>query len=191
MNSCLTRFLLIILLAGVSVCAQSAWFFGKSSSKSAAKGFVTPEEAAFTMFRACAKRSHRLFVQSRLLGVCEGENDWPNRYAASLHLTTFRNGTNAFTMYDLPKRMKEEAARVVAGDAFSAADVAKLQPQFLSTYYGQDLHCFEVKALNYDGLEYTTRIVVSKKENRWYAIPRCRSSKDFYKVADGMKLTSR
>jgi hypothetical protein len=34
------------------------------------------------------------------------------------------------------------------------------------------------------------RIVVTRVGDRWYAIPRCGSSKSFYEIADAMRLRS-
>jgi hypothetical protein len=41
---------------------------------------------------------------------------------------------------------------------------------------------------SYDGIEYRTRIVVTLAGDRWHAIPRCSSSKSFYKIADAMRF---
>lgn len=65
----MNRSLCIVLLAGLSLsCAQR-----QSSVQS--EGFSAPEEAAITMFRATANQDSEMFIQSRLLGVCEGVND--------------------------------------------------------------------------------------------------------------------
>lgn len=57
-----------------------------------------------------------------------------------------------------------------------------------STYYGERFACVEVAAEGYDGLEYQARIVVAQVEGGWYAMPRCRSAKSFYEIADAMQL---
>ena len=182
----MTRSICIILLTVLSLsCAQR-----QPSVPRSGIGFTAPEEAAITMFRAGAYRDRKLFVRSRLLGVCEGVNDWPTRYTDCLQQTMYWSGKKAVSVDDLPKQMKEGTARVVASDEFSSEDMDKLHGQFVSTYYAPELRGYEVAALNGDGLEYKTRIVVSKNDDRWYAIPRCRSSQEFYRVLDAMPLTA-
>lgn len=156
-------------------------------------GCETPEAAAVEMFRACTMRSPRLFIQTRLLGVCDGPIGTLNKYAECLHTTEYSNGEAAFTVYDLPKQMKKETARVIAGQTFDTddKDVANLlRLEGVSSYYGKQFMCFEVAANNYDRLEYRSRIVVAMLNDRWYAVPRCRSSKAFYEIVDTMSLTS-
>jgi hypothetical protein len=157
------------------------------------EGCETPEAAAVEMFLACSMRSPKLFIQTRLLGVCDGPIATLNKYAECLHTTEYSNGETAFTVYDLPKQMKKETARAVAGQAFDTddKDVAHLLMfAGISSYYGKQFMCFDVAADNYDGIEYRTRIVVAMLNDRWYAVPRCRSSKAFYEIADAMSLTS-
>ncbi len=151
-------------------------------------GFETPEAAATNMFRACVSRSPKLFTQVRLIGVCDGPIHTLNKYAECLHTTTYSNGKNAVTIYDLRKQMKDETIRVTTSQAFTDDEVDSLSFQFVSTYYGEQFICYEVAAVNYDGLEYRTRIVAAKLSDRWYAIPRCRSSKSFYEIADAMRF---
>ena len=49
------------------------------------------------MVRAIAMKDHKLFVRTRLLGVCEGENEWPARYAEVLHATEFSSTAGDLT----------------------------------------------------------------------------------------------
>jgi hypothetical protein len=153
-------------------------------------GTAKPEEAATDMFRAGVKRSPKLFDQTCLRGVCDGPIDTLNKYAECLHRTTYRNGENTFTVYDLLKHLPTQSVRAVARQEFAAKDVAALSSQFLSTYYGEKFTCVDVTALDLAALEYRSRIVVALFEGRWHAMPRCRSSIAFYQVADAMQMTT-
>lgn len=143
------------------------------------------------MFRACVKKSPKLFAQTRLLGVCDGPISTRRKYDECLEQTMFRNGTNAFTVHDLPKNLKLPTLRAIASLAFGTNDIAALQFQFLSTYYGKKFASVDVAAADAKGREYQTRFVVALLNDRWHALPRCRSSKDFYKIADAMPLPER
>lgn len=153
---------------------------------------ATPEAAATALFRACATKSPRHFVQHLLLGVCDGPVNTLNKYAESLHTTTYSNGEDTFTVYDLPKLMKKDTERAVVSQEFDSEDedVVALERQMMSTYYGRKFQCVEVAGEDYDGREYRSRVVVAMIKDRWYAMPRCRSSKSFYQIADAMRLTS-
>ncbi len=155
-------------------------------------GAATPEDAAKRFFAACAARSPKRFSQVLLLGVCDGPVGTLNKYAECLHKTKFSDGKNAVTVYELPKSIREETARVVALQPFDSEDedVAALQFQMMSTYYGEKFICVDIAADSYDELEYRNRIVVAMVNDRWYAIPRCRSSISFYQIADLMPLTA-
>lgn len=151
-------------------------------------GADTPEAAATALFRGCALGSPRHFVQHLLLGVCDGPIATLNKFAECLHVTKFRAGDESFTLYDLPKGIDKETVRVVASREFDGndGDVKKLQLEAASTYSGKKFMAVDVAATGYDGREYATRIVVATVDNRWYAIPRCRSARSFYRIADAM-----
>ena len=153
-------------------------------------GAISPELAATALFRGCAARSPHHFVQHLLLGVCDGPISTLQKFAECQHVTRFTHGDDSYTVYDLPKGINlKKPVRVVASEAFDPADkrVAALQFQMLSTYYGESFRSVDVVGEDYDGLEYSTRIVVAKVKDRWFAIPRCRSSKSFYEIADSMQ----
>jgi hypothetical protein len=158
-------------------------------------GAASPEDAAEAMFRACATRSPAHFVQHLLLGVCDGPIATLNKYAECLHSTRFRHGEDSLTFYDFAfnKRINpKKPFRAIATQDFDreSKEVAKLKFQMVSTYYGERFKSVDVAAESYDGLEYQTRIVVARVRNRWYAMPRCGSSKSFYEIADAMSLPS-
>lgn len=156
-------------------------------------GAASAEEAATSHFRACITRSPQLFSQNLLLGVCDGPLATINKYAECLHVTTFSNGYDALTVYDLPFRLlQEDTIRAVATQAFDTEDedVSKLlRFAGVTSYYGQDFTCVDVAAEDPNGVEYRTRIVVGRVGERWYAMPRCTSSREFYEIADAMLPT--
>jgi hypothetical protein len=159
------------------------------------EGAASPEVAAETLFRACATRSPKHFVQHLLLGVCDGPIATLDKYAECLHSTRFRHGDDSLTVYDLPiKRAinRKGPFRAIASQDFDRENkqVAALQFQMVSTYYGKQFKSVDVVAESYDGLEYRTRIVVARVKDRWYAMPRCSSSNSFYEIADAMRLPS-
>jgi hypothetical protein len=159
------------------------------------KGAASPEDAAETLFRACATESPQHFVHHLLLGVCDGPIDTLQKFAECLHSTKFRHGEDAFTFYDLPFGKgidPKKPFRAIASQDFDRENkqVAALQFQMISTYYGEQFQSVDVVAESYDGLEYRTRIVVARVKDRWYAMPRCRSSQSFYEIADAMRLPS-
>jgi len=156
----------------------------------APKGAATPEIAATTLFRACTARSPNHFTQHLLLGVCDGPIASVNKYAEALHTTTYTNGKDDYTVYELPKMMKKDTERVLAIQAFADDAEKSLEIQGVSTYYANKFSCVDVAGEGYDGAEYRTRIVVAMLNGRWYAIPRCRSSTSFYQVADAMDIAS-
>lgn len=153
----------------------------------------SPEAAAAALFRGCVLRSPERFVQHLCLGVCDGPIATLQKFAESLHTTEFRHGEDSFTVYDLPRPIDpEKPIRAIASQEFDSDDdkVAALQFEMLSSYYGERFVSVDVAAEGYDGLEYRTRIVVTQVGDGWYAIPRCRSSKSFYEIADAMTLPS-
>jgi hypothetical protein len=156
-------------------------------------GAASPEEAAMSHIRACMLQSPRLFSENLLLGVCDGSVGTINAYAECLHVTTFDNGADAFTIYDLPFRLlQEDSVRAVAAQAFDTEDedVADLlRFAGVTSYYGEEFRCVDVSAEDSDGVEYRSRVIVALVNDRWYAMPRGTSSRDFYEIADAMSLT--
>ncbi len=163
---------------------------------------TSPEIAAQAMFRGVATASPREFGKHLLLGACNNEVDVLNRYAESLHLTRFSINAEALTFYDLLDQRddsgrlrlinREKPIRVIASAAFDSADprVKALDLEVGTTYAGERFVSVDVAGMgHYDGLEYRTRVVVAKIGSGWYALPRCRSSKNFYEIADAMQLT--
>lgn len=158
------------------------------------QGAASPEAAAITLFRGVATESPSHFVQHLLLGVCDGPIDTLQKFAEGMHETEFKHGNDSFTFYDLCELRKEispmKPIRVIAMEPFDTEDkqVAALEHQMISTYYGEAFMAVDVAAESYDGLEYHSRIVVAQLKGDWYAIPRCRSAKSFYEIADAMTL---
>jgi hypothetical protein len=143
------------------------------------------------MFRGIALESPKDFVRHLLLGVCDGSIGTLQNFAECLHETKFSRNQLSFTVYDLPKGVdSRKPVRIVASRAFDREDekVKALQFQMLSTFYGERFVCVDVAAEGYDGLEYQTRLVVAELDSRWYAMPRCRSAKSFYEIADAMHI---
>ena len=151
------------------------------------RGYETADAAAVAMFRSHSSRNYKLFVRARLLGVCEGYNDWPPRYAESLHLMKFATEQGDVGYYELPKSLKTETVRVVGRQPFGPKHQPFLVSAMISSYYAETFVCVEVGAENADGLEHRARIVVGKTSGKWYAVPRRRNS-GFYKIADEMTL---
>lgn len=154
-------------------------------------GAATPEAAAESMFRAYALRSPKDFTQHLLLGVCDGPIATLQKFAESLHATQFTHGDESFTVYDLPRPIdRKQPMRTVASAEFDRKDkqVAALELQAASTYYGKTFRSVDVVGTSYDGREYQTRIVVAQVSGRWYAMPRCYSARAFYAIADAMEL---
>ena len=175
-------------LLGFVTCAVIGMAIYHSLVRESVRGYATPEAAATAMFRACAARDPRLFVRARMLGVCEGKNDWHNRYAEFLHTTTFANGQGDVTAYELPWKIRTGQPRVVARQVFGKEHDRVLTGLMLSSYYGEKYVCVEVAANHPNELEHRSRIVVAKLNDRWYGIPRLRRS-EFYRIADDMQLT--
>lgn len=154
-------------------------------------GAATPEAAAESMFRAYALRSPKDFTQHLLLGVCDGPIATLQKFAESLHATQFTHGDESFTVYDLPKAIdRKQPMRTIASAEFDRNDkqVAALKLEAVSTYYGKIFRSVDVAGTSYDGRAYQTRIVVAQVNGRWYAMPRCRSARSFYAIADTMEL---
>lgn len=64
------------------------------------EGAASPEDAAKSLFHACATRSPEHFVQHLLLGVCDGPINTLQKFAECLHSTRFRQGDDSLTVYD-------------------------------------------------------------------------------------------
>lgn len=161
----------------------------------------TPEIAAQSLFLGVATASPRDFVKHLLLGVCNNEVDVLQRFAESLHATQFSHDGETFTYYglrdqrDVSGRLRiinrEKPLRVIASTSFDSTDpqVKALGLEAAGTYSGERFVCVEVAGVGYyDGLEYQTRVVVAHVGGGWYAMPRCRSSKNFYEIADAMSI---
>jgi hypothetical protein len=152
-------------------------------------GAASPEDAATALFRGCAMKSPNHFVQHLLLGVCDGPIATLQDFAECLHVTRFAHGDESYSVYDMPEPIdRNKPVRVIASEEFDSDDkrVDALQIEMMSTYYGQTFRSVDVAAESYDGREYRTRIVVARVNDRWYAMPRCRSAKSFYAIADSM-----
>jgi hypothetical protein len=152
-------------------------------------GAVSPDLAATTLFYGVAARSPHHFVRHLQLGVCDGPISTLQKFAECTHVTTFTRGGESFTVYDLPKGINvKKPMRVVGSQPFDPSDkrVGALQFEMMSTYGGENFRCIDVVGEDYDGLKYTTRVVVAQSKDRWFAIPRCRSSRSFYAIADSM-----
>jgi hypothetical protein len=152
------------------------------------EGAKSPEAAATSLFRGCALRSPQDFVRHLNLGVCDGPIATLTKFAECLHTTKFTTGKEAYTVFDLPQMLNKATVRVIGSREFDsqAKDVMALRLEGASTYYGKRFALVDVAADGYDGRVYQTRIVVATVSDGWYAIPRCRSSRSFYRIADAM-----
>ncbi|TWT79721.1 hypothetical protein CA13_11280 [Planctomycetes bacterium CA13] len=166
-----------LVINAPTVAAQSGIELTNSESM---QGYTSPIESASNMVRAIATKNHKIFVRSRLLGVCEGKNDWPSRYAECLHTTQFSSEKGELTVFDMTRRLMPDTVRVV-----SMKEMDVPHGLLVSSYYGEQFMNVEVVIADYDGLEYRTRIVVAKISDRWYAIPR-RGRCGFYAIADAI-----
>ncbi len=52
----------------------------------------------------------------------------------------------------------------------------------------EQLVAVDITAKDYKDVPYQGRIVAAAIDDRWYALPRCRSSRSFYEAADRMTL---
>lgn len=164
----------------------------------------TPDAAAQSLFLGVATASPRDFVKHLLLGVCQNEIDLLQDFAESMHVTRFNRDGEAFTYYEMREKQyahgtettrlinRKTHLRVLASAAFDTSDprVKALELEAATTYAGKQFVCVDVAGMGYDGLEYQARIVVAQADNGWYAIPRTRSSRNFYQVADAMQVVS-
>lgn len=171
------RFRLATLL-GFITCVAIGMAIYHSLTQQALRGHATPEAAATAMIRAISTKNHKLFVRTRLLGVCEGQNDWPSRYAESLHTTKFSNPSGAMTVFDMRRRLMADTVRVVSMNKMNV-------PSWFgaSSYYGERFASVDVSIANYDGVEYRSRIVVAEVSDQWFAVPR-RGRCPVYNLAD-------
>jgi len=155
---------------------------------------ATPELAARSLFRGVATESPSDFVQHLLLGVCDGSIDTLQKFAESLHTTKFHHDGDSFTFYELRELRRsiiwKKPVRIVATAPFEPEDekVRALELEMLSTYWGKRFMSVDVAGEGYDGREYRTRVVVAQGDAGWYAMPRCRSAQNFYKIADAMLI---
>ncbi|MBX3440106.1 MAG: hypothetical protein KF861_21630 [Planctomycetaceae bacterium] len=160
------------------------------------EGAATPEVAAETLCRACATASPTYFIQHQLVGVCEEPINTLQIFAECLHSTKFRHGEESFTVYDFPPGKgidRKKTFRTIASQDFDLNNEEverRMRFQAASTYSGRQFKSIDVVAESYDGLEYRTRIVVARVNDRWYAMPRCHRSAAFYEIADAMGLPS-
>lgn len=159
------------------------------------KAAASPEAAARALFRGVSTESPKHFVQHLLFGVCDNSIDTLQKFAECLHETEFTHDRDSFTFYDLRDLRRginhKKPSRVIASGPFDTENeqVRALQSQMLSTYYGEKFASVDVAAEGYDGREYQTRIVVAQVEGGWYAMPRGRSARSFYEIADAMHLS--
>ncbi len=141
-------------------------------------------------------------MQHLLLGVCCNEIDVLQDFAEAMHATRFRHGDEEFTYYEMCEKQylsgtettrlinRSRPIRVIASAAFNTSDpdVKALSLEAVSTYFGERFVSVDLAGVGLDGLEYQTRIVVAQVRDGWYAMPRCRSSRNFYQIADAMSL---
>lgn len=157
------------------------------------EGADSPEDAAKAMFLGIAKESPNDFVRHVLLGVCDGPIGTLQNFAECLHETKFIRNEQSLTVYDLPKGIDtRKPIHIVAIQAFDVEDekVKALWFEMPGTFYGKRFVCVDVAAEGGDGLNYQTRLVVAEQNDRWYAMPRCRSGKSFYEIADRMQIAT-
>ena len=159
-------------------------------------GATTPEDAAKALFHGCARTSIKDFVQHLNLGVCDGPNGTIQKFAECLHTTKFITGEESYAVYDLPVGknggLKIDTMRIVASSEFPDDDnvATVILNGATSSYYGEKFRAIDVTADGSDGREYRTRFVVAVMKEGWFAVPRCRSSKAFYDIADAMPETT-
>ena len=153
------------------------------------RGAETAESAATAMVRAYADKDFELFMQTRALFECEDmDRGGPNRYAESLHLTKFTSRDHAHTVYSLPTRLNAETTRTIVTHRpkLEFADAA-----MFSDKVPQHRHVFvDVAIEDHQKVRYQSRVVVIELSNKWYAVPRCYSSRRVYELADATSPTA-
>jgi hypothetical protein len=154
-------------------------------------GATVPEDAAKALFHGCARTSIKDFVQHLHLATCDGPNGTIQKFAECLHTTKFSTGDESHSIYDLliakDGGFKSDTTRIVASSEFPTdKKTAAVISTGIDTYYGENFRAVVVAADGFEGREYRTRIVVAVTKEGWFAIPRCRSSKAFYDIADAM-----
>lgn len=143
------------------------------------KGFATPEQAAMAMVKAIVKRDTFQFCQARLLGVCEDEHVWVNRYTSAIHGTKFGNGELNNSVLDMKVQLDEETTKVIN---VTKVDVSQIL--MVSTYFADEFKRVDVSVLSSDDAEFQTSLIVGKVNGRWYACPRRAKEDLFYALID-------
>ncbi len=173
----------LVVIAGAVFLNNSGSMFAqevfRSNAPQEVDGFDSAEAAAIEMVRAIATRDHRLYVKTRLLGVCEGQDDWPSRYAECLHTTLFTTGDQAITVFDMKNMLDDDKIRVVL-----QTELEVPSSYLVSSYYGEQFASVNLQIATSKGVDYETRIVVAKNSGRWFAIPR-RTKCSFYALEHG------
>lgn len=142
------------------------------------EGATNPEDAAKAMFRGCAKKSPKDFVQHMLLGTCDGPISTLQKFAECLHSTKFKTGAEPYAVYDLPVGknggLKNDTIRIVASGVFPTDEkvAAVISGEAFHSYYGEEFRFVDVAADGSDGREYRSRVVVAAIKDRWYAMPK-------------------
>lgn len=99
---------------------------------------------------------------------------------------------SVFAISFLREYRYEKPLRVIAIAAFDTSDprVKALELEAVTAYSRESCVSVDIAGVGADGLEYQTRVVVAKVSDGWYAIPRCRSSESFYRIAGSMSPAS-
>ena len=180
----LRRYRLATLFAVVTVAAIAMSVY-HAYTRRPTHGYFTPQAAATAMLQAIATKNHHLFVQARMLGVCEGKNDWPPRFAETLHTAKFSSpggGQGDLSVFDMPRRLRSNTVRVVSKQELTVPGWVGV-----SSYYGEQFAAYDMAIDNYDGVEFRTRLVVARVGEKWFAIPR-RSQCSVYQIADALTV---
>lgn len=210
MKTRLVTFACVVAIIG-SVCAF-AYAFNNLNSRTGQvlldqfefrrNAAPTTEAAAQSLFLGIDTASPRDFFQHLQLGVCNNATDVLQDFAEAMHTTQFNHNDESFTYYEMFEKQylhgtevtrlinRKKPIRVMASAPFDISDpqVKALALEATSTYSGERFVSVELAGLGSDGREYRASVVVVQVNDGWYAIPRCRNSKNFYKIADAMSL---
>ena len=156
-------------------------------------GATNPEEAAVALVTGITERSPQKFLKHLCLGVCDGPISTHKKYSESPHTTKLKAGNVSASVIELASQIQPASANAIHREEFDTTDprVINLASEMMSTYYGTAFQCVWVSVQTINGVTYETQVVVTRKNDLWYCIPACKSSKSFYAIAEDMNRIDR
>jgi hypothetical protein len=144
-----------------------------------AVGHASAEEAATAMVTAIIYRDYATFLRTRLKSVCEDADDWPARFAATLHHVRFKDDSGQYSIFDIIRPLKAESIRIEAVREVDTPDYFAA-----SSYYAQKFVHVDVNVSDRNKRMFRTSIVVAELAGHWYGVPR-RTRCPVYAIAEG------